>query len=102
MIITTTDQVPGREITEVLGVARGSCMKGAPTILSSFSDRHHIDRMLGDVNEVECEAMDRLTENATALGADAIIGTRIQSTALEDAQNFKYAVTVYGTAVKLG
>ncbi len=102
MIITTTDQVPGRQISEVLGMARGSWMKGATTILSSFSDSHHINRMLTEVDEVENEAIRRLTEKAEILGADAIIGTRLQATALEDAQNLKYVVTVYGTAVKLG
>jgi len=76
-------------------------MKGAPTILSSFSDTHHISKMLADVTAVEDDAIKRLTENATMLGADAIIGTRFQSTALEDERNLKYVVTVYGTAVKL-
>ena len=102
MIITTTDQVPGHQISEVLGMARGSCMKGATTILSSFSDAHHINRMLSEVDEVESDAIQKLTEHAKNLGADAIIGARLQSTALEDAQNLKYVVTVYGTAVKLG
>ncbi len=101
MIITTTNDVPGREITEVLGLARGSCMKGAPTILSSFSDSHHINRMLEDLQGVESDAIARLTESAKILEADAIIGIRFATTALEDASNLKYVVTVYGTAVKL-
>jgi uncharacterized protein YbjQ (UPF0145 family) len=57
--------------------------------------------MVTDVAGVEDDAIKRLTENASELGADAVIGTRMQSTALEDNMNLKYVVTVYGTAVKL-
>ena len=101
MIITTIDAVPGRQIAEVLGMCRGSGMKGAKTILSSFSDANHINTMLKDVTSAEELAIINLTAAASELGADAVIGTQIASTALEDERNLKYVITIYGTAVKL-
>lgn len=101
MILTTTDGVPGRNISEVLGIVRGSFMFGAATMLSSFTDERTVRKMVDQVVEVEEKATEMMREKAAAMGADAIIGVRLSNSTFEYDNQLKYQVTVFGTAVKL-
>lgn len=101
MIISTTEGVPGRPVSEVLGLVRGSSMMGCSTILSSFTDPRRIQQMMTDLVGQEDAAISTMTERAEEVGADAIIGFNITATAYEYDNALKYHVTVYGTAVKL-
>ncbi len=101
MILTTMDHVPGREITEVLGLVRGNQMRGFATILSSFTDPSRLMTMNAELREVEDGATENLIQQAIEMGADAVIGVRISSTAFEYDNALKYQATMYGTAVKL-
>jgi uncharacterized protein YbjQ (UPF0145 family) len=101
MIVTTTEGVPGRQVGEVLGVVRGASMMGLATLLTSFTDPRRIEQMLGDLFGQEELAIAMMTERAEELGADAIIGLRMNPSAFEHENALKYHVMVYGTAVKL-
>jgi len=101
MIITTTDGVPGRQVSEVLGNVRGGGMQGCATMLSSFTDPRRVSQMLTEFFTQEELALSTMVERAEELGADAIIGLRFGPSAFEYDNALKYHVLAYGTAVKL-
>lgn len=101
MLSTTTNEIPGKEIAEVLDIVRGFSMKGFATILSSFTDPGRLRTMNAEVLEIEREAYADMVKHAEGLGADAVIGVRLTPSSFEYDNALKYQATVYGTAVKL-
>ena len=81
MMVTTTENLPGREIKEVLGVVFGSCVQtkhigkdiraGFRTVVGGEA-KAYTELM----EESRRTAMQRMIEDAKKLGADAIIGMR--------------------------
>ena len=103
MIVSTTNEVPGAEIGEVLGIARGN------TIRARHLGRDIMAGLKGVVGgEVESytklmaesreQAIARMIEHAEALGADAIVGMRIATSVL---MTTAAEILAYGTAVKI-
>ena len=103
MIVCTTNEVPGAEIAEVLGVARGN------TIRTRHLGRDVMAGLKGIVGgEVESytklmaesreQAIARMIEHAEELGADAILGMRLTTSVL---MTTAAEILAYGTAVKL-
>ena len=103
MIVTTAIAVPGKEITDVLGVVRGVVVR-SPNIGQNFLGG--LQGMLGGniemfaqvCDEARQHAFDRMVKHAQEMGADAIISMRYDAT--EFAQSMT-EVLAYGTAVKL-
>ena len=103
MITVSTDFVPGREITESLGVVRGNTIRAkhvGKDIMAAL-------RMLigGEVKEytemlaeARNESMRRMESHAEALGADAVINLRYMTSQVMAGAAEMLA---YGTAVKL-
>ena len=101
--ITTGETVPGREIAEIRGVARGSIVR------ARFVGRDFIAGLRnlvgGEVTEYSQlmaesreQALLRMIAHARELGADAVICFRFSSsTVMEGAAE----ILAYGTAVKL-
>ncbi len=103
MLVTTTDFVPGYEVAEIIGVAKGSTIRAkhiGKDIMAGL--RHLIGGELKGytemLNEARDEAMARMVTEAEKYGADAILNVR-----LETAEIMQGAAEVlsYGTAVKL-
>lgn len=103
MIVSTTNEVPGAEIADVLGIARGN------TIRARHLGRDIMAGLKGVVGgEVESytklmaesreQAIARMIEHAEALGADAIVGMRVATSVL---MTTAAEILAYGTAVKL-
>jgi len=104
MLMLNSDAVPGRQITEVLGVAEGH------TVYAIWlgNDLSAIVRLIlgGELTEYT-EMMGRARRNATArmkanaanMGADAIINVRYMTTSVIGSAA---ELLVYGTAVRLG
>lgn len=103
MIIATTENVPGKQVVQVLGVARGSTVRarnfgrdflaGLKNIVGGEISEY--TKLLADSRE---QAMQRMVADAQALGADAIIGMRITtSTVMQGCSE----ILCFGTAVKL-
>ena len=103
MIVSTTNEVPGGEITAVLGIARGN------TIRARHLGRDIMAGLKGVVGgEVESytklmaesreQAIARMIEHAEALGADAVVGMRIATSVL---MTTAAEILAYGTAVKV-
>ena len=103
MLLSTISTVPGREIAEHLGLVTGSVvsskhfgkdfMAGMKTLVGGEIKGY--TEMLEDARKI---ALERLQAQAAALGADAIVGVRLTSSAVMAGAA---EVTAYGTAVKL-
>lgn len=103
MIITTTESIPGKEITEVLGVARGSTVRARNIGRDIFAGLKNI--VGGEIEEYTKlqaqsreQAMQRMLADAEKLGADAIINVRFGTSMVMQGCAEMLA---YGTAVKL-
>ena len=102
MMVTTTENIPGRKVKEVLGIVFGSCVQtkhlgkdigaGLRTVVGGEA-KGYTELM----EESRRTAMQRMVDDAKNLGADAIIGMRYAT-----AQTMKGAAELiaFGTAVK--
>ena len=103
MIITTTQNVPGKEISEVLGIAKGNTIRakhvgkdilaGLRTIVGG-EIKEYVEAM-GEARE---QCMQRMTAQAEEMGADAIVNVRFTTSQV---MTGAAELLVYGTAVKL-
>jgi len=103
MILTNIESVPGREITESLGVARGSTVRARNVGRDIFAGLKNL--VGGEINEytklqaqAREEAIGRMIADAERLGADAVVNIRF-NTAMIMAGTAE--ILAYGTAVKL-
>ena len=102
MIITTTSTVPGNEITEILGIARGSTVRARNIGRDIFAGLKNI--VGGEIEEYTKlqaqsreQAMQRMVKDAERLGADAVINVSFgTSMVMQGAAE----MLAYGTAVK--
>ena len=101
MLILTTHQIPGAEITEALGLVRGTTVRSrhfGSNIIGALKglvggEVHEFTKVVAEARE---EAIDRMKAQAFALGADAIVGFKFATS--EVAKNAA-EVVAYGTAV---
>lgn len=103
MIVVTTETVPGYEIVAAQGqvfglVVRsrglgGNIMAGLRSL--GGGEIHEYTQLLEDTRR---QAVDRLVQNATAMGADAVV--RMQFDSSEIGQTMS-EIVAYGTAVTL-
>ena len=103
MIITTTDFIPGREIVEILDVARGSTVRARNIGRDIFAGLKNL--VGGEINEytklmadAREQALDRMIADAHSLDADAIINVRFMTSMVMQGTS---EILAYGTAVKL-
>lgn len=103
MIITTTQQIPGKEVVEILGIARGGTVRARNVGRDIFAALKNI--IGGEISEytklqaeAREEAMQRMIDDATKLGADAIIGVKLNASMIAQGAS---EILAYGTAVKL-
>jgi uncharacterized protein YbjQ (UPF0145 family) len=104
MVITTGNEIAGREIAQYLGVVRGIVVR-SPTIGQGLTGG--LKQLVGGNIEAYaqvCEraredAYERMVAHAIEIGADAIIGMRYDATEFIQGST---EVLAYGTAVKLG
>ena len=103
MILTTTNLIPGREITEIAGVVRGSTVRTKSVgrdIMASLKNLvggeiEEYTQLQADARE---QAIQRMIEDAVKLNADAIIGIRIATAMVTRGAA---EILAYGTAVKI-
>ncbi len=103
MIITTTETIPNKEIIETLGIARGSTVRARSVGRDIFAGLKNI--VGGEISEYTKlqaqsreEAIERMTADANALGADAIVNVRFATSVIMQGAS---EILAYGTAVKL-
>jgi len=103
MIVVTTFEVSGQRIVETKGqvfglVVRsrglgGNILAGLRTILGG--EIHEYTAMVEDARR---QAIDRMVQNATAMGANAVLGMMFDSTEMGTSMT---EIVAYGTAVVL-
>lgn len=101
MLIVTTNDLPGWRITKVLGEVNGLTVRtrnvgaqiGASLKALGGGELRGLSKQL---QESRAEALERLSESATALGATAVVAMRYDSNEL--AGTFQ-EILAYGTAV---
>jgi uncharacterized protein YbjQ (UPF0145 family) len=103
MIITTTENIPNKEITAILGIARGSTVRARNIGKDIFAALKNI--VGGEIEEytqlqaqAREQAMQRMVQDAERMGADAIIAFRLENAMIMQGAAETLA---YGTAVKL-
>lgn len=104
MLISTAEFNIGREVTEVLGVARGNVIRArhlGNDIIAGFrnligGEVNEYTKLMAEARE---QAMDRMIRNAETMGADGIIGLQITTSMITQGAA---EILCYGTAVKLG
>lgn len=98
----TIEHIPGKEIQEVLGYVKGSIVQTkhlGKDIAAGFKKLFggEIYGYSDMMNEARAIATERLLQDAESLGADAVVGFRLQtSSVLGGAAE----IIAYGTAVK--
>lgn len=105
MIITTTDSVPHRDITEAIGVVAGECVLGANVFRDLFANiRDVVGGRSGSYQKVLAEArmhaLNDLAQEARSLGADAVVGVDIDYESIGQSGGM-LMVSANGTAVTL-
>ncbi len=101
--LLTINKVPGREIKEVLGYVKGSTVQTknvGKDILAGFKSLigGEITSYTDMMNQARKIATERLLKDADALGADAVVGFRLQTSAV---MGGAAEIIAYGTAVRL-
>jgi uncharacterized protein YbjQ (UPF0145 family) len=103
MIITTGEQIPGKKITKILGISRGSTVRSrniGRDIIAAL--KNMVGGEIVEYTRLQAEAreqaLQRMEEDAQKMGADAIISVRIQTSMIMDNAS---EMLFYGTAVKL-
>ncbi|MDQ1275262.1 MAG: hypothetical protein QG610_835 [Euryarchaeota archaeon] len=103
MIIATTDTIAGKEITQTLGMARGSTIQAkhiGKDIMSGLrsivgGELTEYSEMLEEARE---KAINRMVEDARKMGADAVVNVRFMTSMVMAGAAEMLA---YGTAVKI-
>lgn len=103
MILSTTESIPGKEVTQVLGISRGSTVRARNIGRDIFAGLKNI--VGGEISEYTKltaesreQAIQRMVQDAQRLGADAIINVRFTTSMI---MNGASELLAYGTAVKL-
>ena len=103
LIVTTANDIPGKQIKEVLGVVRGNTVR---TRNVGIDIGAFLKNLVGGeiknytllTNQARDEAFNRMVNNAIDIGADAIIAMRFTTSVVMTGASEMLA---FGTAVKL-
>ncbi len=103
MIISTTNEIAGKEIVQVLGIVEGNTIRARNVgrdILAVLKgliggEIEEYTKLLAESRE---QALDRMKAMAEGLGADAIVNVRFSTSYI---MANAAEILVYGTAVKL-
>lgn len=103
MIVVNTEDVPGRTITQVLGLVQGNTIRAKHAgrdIMAGFKNLvgGELKGYTELLTESRRQAMERMMQQAQQLGADAVVNVRFTTSAVTSGAAELYA---YGTAVKL-
>jgi len=103
MILSTTEHIPGREVSEIIGIARGSTVRArniGRDITAMF--KNIVGGEISEYTKLQADAREqalvRMVEDAQSHGADAVIALRIDTAMIAQGAA---EIIAYGTAVKL-
>jgi len=103
MILSNTEEIPGRSIREFYGVVTGSTVR-AKHIGRDFMAS--LKNLVGGelkgytelLQEARQEALDRMSEQARSIGANAVVNVRFSTSSVAQGAAELFA---YGTAVRV-
>ena len=101
MIVVTTDEICGKRVVRTLGLVRGNTIRTrhiGKDIMAVFrnivgGEVSEYTKLLGESRE---QALDRMVEDATSVGANAIVSVRFSTSMIMGAAA---ELLAYGTAV---
>lgn len=103
MIVTSTEEIPGKKVKEILGIVRGNTVRArnigrdiGATLKNVVGGE--IKTYTEMVSQARDEAYNRMVNNAIDLGADAVINVRFMTSMVMAGASEMLA---FGTAVKL-
>jgi uncharacterized protein YbjQ (UPF0145 family) len=103
MIVATTHEIPGYDISEVLGIVEGNTIRARSVLRDILAVLKNV--IGGEIEEYtklmaesRDQAIDRMIEEAEKLGADAILDMRFSTS---EVMSGAAEILAYGTAVKL-
>ena len=103
MLLSTSNEIPGRKVIKHLGLVKGNTIRArhiGRDILAGL--RHIVGGEISDYTKMMAEAreqaLDRMIAEAESLGADAVIGLRFSTSSLMQGAA---ELLAYGTAVKI-
>ena len=103
MIVVNIETVPGREVTEILGLVQGNTIRAKHVgrdIAASFKNlvggelRGYTELL----QESRDEAIERMVQQAESLGANAVVNIRFSTSSIAQGAAELFA---YGTAVQV-
>ena len=102
MILSTTQTVPNKNISEILGIARGSTVRARNIGRDIFAGLKNLvggeieeyTKLQADARE---QAIQRMVQDAQKLGADAVVNVRLTTAMVMQGAA---EILAYGTAVK--
>lgn len=103
MILSTTENIPKKEISAVLGIARGSTVRTRNVAYDVFAAVKNIvggeieqyTKLQADARE---QALQRMIDDAHKMGADGVINIRFTTSIIMQGAS---ELLAYGTAVTL-
>jgi len=103
LIVTTTDTIEGRQVTDVMGLVRGNSVRARHVgrdLLAGLrnlvgGEVQEYTKLLAESRE---EAIQRMVERAEAMGANAVLGTRFITASI---MGGAAEILAYGTAAKV-
>jgi uncharacterized protein YbjQ (UPF0145 family) len=103
MILTTLESVPGKSITQHLGLVQGSTVRAKHAGRDIMAGLKNIfgGELKGYtelLHESREEAINRMVEQAQSIGANAILNIRFSTSSITQGASELFT---YGTAVKL-
>ena len=104
MILSTSDDIPGHDIVETIGLVKGNAVRArhlGKDITALFKNMvgGELDEYTKLLAESREQAIDRMVSDARSKGANAVVALRFASSEISAGAA---EVLVYGTAVKLG
>lgn len=101
MILATTDDLPGKRITRILGLVRGNTIRARhlgrdiQAVVRNIAggEVSEYTKMLAESRE---QALDRMIDEAEKLGANAVLGVRFTTSMV---MSGAAEILCYGTAV---
>lgn len=103
MITTTIETVPGKEISESVGLVRGSTVRARNIGRDIFAGfKNLVGGEISEYTKLQAqsreEALQRMIDDASRLGADAVVNIRFSTSNIVQGVS---EILAYGTAVKL-
>lgn len=101
MLLVNTENIPGKEVEQVIGMVKGSTIRAKHVGKDILSGLKHLvggelteyEEMLREARQI---AVSRMVEEAEGKGANAIVNIRFTSASISQGAA---EVLVYGTAV---